>query len=586
VKPDIYHLNEGHAAFAGLARIRNYVEEEHLTYPEAIEVIRASSLFTTHTPIGAGHDMFSEELLRSYLSHYPGILNFPWDQIMDLGRENIHDRTEKFSMTNLAMRLSQEVNGVSRLHEKVSRKMFSPLWKGYGSDELFISHVTNGVHLPSWTAPEWKELYVKIIGDGIPDAKRMEEQISHIADVSREKMFSVKRELKKRLIAYLKRRLNKSLESGLERPQTVFDSFENLKEDTMILGFARRFINYKRANLIFSDPAKLSALLNNKDRPVILLIAGKAHPNDKEGQEMLRKTIEIFEWSDLASKVIFLVNYDMEVAKMMVQGVDVWLNTPVRMLEACGTSGMKATLNGTLNLSVLDGWWEEAYQEGTGWALSAKQIYTNREDQDELDAETIYSLLEDDIIPMYYNRNESGVPEQWMRRVQKSIAGFGMHFTASRMIEEYHDKFYNKLFERSHALTADKYKLAKQIADWKTEIAESWSSIDIKDIETYDFEHHELPYGTKFQTRIILDPGKLSLDDLGIELVFARRDMEGELEIKYVKELEARRNKGRDVEFVCDFIPDLSGAYQYGFRLYPKNKLLPHRQDFGLVKWI
>jgi len=356
------------------------------------ELVRGSTLFTTHTPVPAGHDEFEEDLLRTYISHYPGRLNITWDQLMALGRSSPENKGEKFNMSYLAANLSLEINGVSRLHGAVSREMLCKLWPGYLPEELHIGHVTNGVHYPTWIAPEWDELFRKLTGEPMIDQQSRKEAWEKIYDVPDQEIWSIKQNLKTKLVSLIKERLRYNWIRRSENPKDIVEITKQLNFNPLTLGFARRFATYKRASLLFSDLNRLEKIVNNPDRPVQILFAGKAHPHDGGGQELIKKIFEISKKPEFLGKVIFLQNYDLDLARYMLQGVDVWLNTPTRPLEASGTSGEKAVMNGTLHFSVLDGWWVEGYKENAGWALPEKRTYDNQDFQDELDAETIYYL--------------------------------------------------------------------------------------------------------------------------------------------------------------------------------------------------
>ena len=387
IKPDIYHSNEGHSAFISLERLRAMIEEHHLTFNQALEAVRASTLFTTHTPVPAGHDAFDEDLLRKYISHYHNRLNITWDELMALGRcEGEYEK--KFNMSFLATRMSQEVNGVSKLHGEVSQGMFNKLWPGYLKEELFIGHVTNGVHHPTWTAPEWKELYAEITGSPNFDQTRRDlwEKLYKVDD---SRVYLIKKTLKKRLFEKIRKKLQTDMIERHVSPRTLLNISTHLDEKALTIAFARRFATYKRAGLLFRDLDRLDRIVNNPDRPVQFIYAGKAHPHDGGGQDLIKKIFEISQMPRFAGKIIFLENYDIELAKYMVQGVDIWLNTPTRPLEASGTSGEKAVMNGTLHFSVLDGWWVEGYRAFAGWALPKKRTFANQELQNDVDAETI-----------------------------------------------------------------------------------------------------------------------------------------------------------------------------------------------------
>ncbi len=584
IEPDLYHINEGHAAFIGLERLRGYIHNEKLSFPDALEVVRSTSLFTTHTPVPAGHDAFSEDLLRAYMSHYPDRMKVTWDQFMDLGRMNPGNITEKFSMSHLAANLSQEVNGVSWLHGEVSKKMFAGLWPGYFADELHVSYVTNGVHYPTWTAKEWRNLYESANPDNNGDYPMpVWDQVSSIAD---KKIWTIRNNQRKKLIDYIKTRLNNPDIVKFENPRHVIEIQEKISNRALTIGFARRFATYKRAHLLFKDIKRLNDILNNEERPVQLLFAGKAHPNDKAGQDLIKRIVEISKMPEFVGKILFLQNYDMELARKMVQGVDIWLNTPTRPLEASGTSGQKAAMNGVLNFSVLDGWWVEGYREGAGWAIPQENLYQLQEYQDELDAEFIYTLLENEIVPMYYNRNSDDIPEKWVSYIKKSIAQVASNFTTTRMMRDYETRFYNKLYDRSKRIKENDFELAKTISSWKKRISRYWEGLEIIQIKQFNTSTEAIVQGKEYIAELILDLGELSAEDIGVELVVADLVESNEVRIKRVYEFTLASIDGTRARFKLSIVPVNPGVFDCGIRIYAKHPELPHRMDFCLVRWV
>ena len=587
INPDLYHLNEGHASFLGLERLRNYMKDTGLSFEEALEVVRSTQLFTTHTPVPAGHDTFSEALLRDYLYEYTYALDITWEALVGLGRLNAKDDAELFNVSHLAIRTSQEINGVSRLHGEVSQRMFEELNPDYNFAESNIGYVTNSVHLPTWIAREWLDFYEQKLGKTILDNqtdKKFWHKIHQVADGD---IMSIRRLLKKRLLDWVRKSLAEDLMRRGENPRSTFEIVNAIKDDALVFGFARRFATYKRATLLFSNEKRLAEIVNNPDRPVIFLFAGKAHPADKGGQEFIRLVYNVTKNPEFKGKVIFLENYSMEMAKLLVQGVDVWLNNPVRPKEASGTSGMKAVMNGVMNFSVLDGWWCEGYRPGAGWALPEKDTYPDQPGlQNELDAETIYNTLENDIVPSYYDQDKNGVSVRWVSHIKNTIADIAPEFVMGRMLQDYQDRFYSKLGKRSEKLKQKDYALARELADWKMRIRSSWPALELIDLQAPDTFNRSLPLGEKFDAKAILNLQDLSPEDVGVEVVFYKRHSEKELEFLYAQEMDLISKKEKEVVFECSFVPRTAGVFEYGFRLFPKNALLPHRQDFGLVRWL
>ena len=439
INPSMFHCNEGHAAFTGLERLREFVQDENLDYQEALEVVRASSLFTTHTPVPAGHDAFDEGMLRQYIGHYSSRLKIDWQTLMGLGKLNGADINEKFSMSILAANISQNVNGVSMLHGEVSKQIFSNMYPGYLPEELFISYVTNGVHYSTWTAPEWKDIHSKVFGPEFQTHHYDKKCFEGIYKVSDEVIWDTRTLLRKKLIDTVKERLSDTSVSNHYSPSEIVTIKENLCPDVLTIGFARRFATYKRATLLFSDLERLNAIVNNPDRPVQFLFAGKAHPADKAGQDLIKRIVDISKQDRFIGKIVFVPGYDINLAKKMVQGVDVWMNNPTRPQEASGTSGEKASMNGVMHFSVLDGWWVEGYVKGAGWALPQDRTYDNQDYQNELDAATIYTILENEIGPAFYDKDKvTGRSSTWIEYIKNTIAQVASNFTTNRKIGRAH----------------------------------------------------------------------------------------------------------------------------------------------------
>ena len=586
VKADVYHCNEGHAAFNGLERLSDYLHQENLSFTEALEMVRATSLFTTHTPVPAGHDYFTEDLLRTYLYAYIAELGISWEQFVALGRKDRDNHHEQFSMSHLAIRLSQEVNGVSKLHGLVSQKMFNSLFPGYTAQEMHIGYVTNSVHYPTWIASEWHNLYTKTFGTGFLRDQANKEYWRKIHKVPDQEIMAIRDLLKKRLLGYVRETIKKDFTKRGESPRTIFDITNKLNDEALVFGFARRFATYKRAHLLFSNKERLAALVNNPDRPVIFLFAGKAHPADGGGQGLIRHIVNISKEPEFQGKIIFLENYNMEMAKKLVRGVDIWLNTPTRPQEASGTSGMKAAMNGVMNFSVLDGWWAEGYRENAGWALPEERTFVDQNMQDELDSESIYNIMEQSIIPTYFDKNEDGVSTKWVAYIKNIIADVAPEFTMQRMLHDYYDRFYLKLHERSQKLKVKSFAPTTQLAKWREKVMHAWDAIEVLDAQVMDTDNHPLPTGKPFEASIKLFLGSLTPEEVGVEVVFFKRMSENELVPQLAQELNKRDTNGHTATYHCKLDPKMSGVYEYGFRLFPKNDLLAHRQDLNLVQWL
>lgn len=586
IESDIYHCNEGHAAFLNLERLKYYLQEQNFDYPEALELVRSSALFTTHTPVPAGHDYFSEALLRNYFYNYIADLGITWETFIALGKIDPSNPQENFSMSHLAIRTSQEVNGVSKLHGEVSQKMFNILYPGYSAEELHISYVTNSVHYPTWIDKEWHQLYVEQFGEAFLKDQSNKTYWRKIQEVPDEKIMEIRRKLKKRLLKYVKKRLQTDLTRRGEKPGAIFEVINHIENDALVIGFARRFATYKRAHLLFTNLKRLAEIVNMEGRPVMFIFAGKAHPADQGGQDLIKYIISVSQKPEFLGKVIFLEDYNMEMAKLLVRGVDIWLNTPTRPKEASGTSGMKAALNGVLNFSVLDGWWAEGYQPEAGWALPLEDTYPEASLQNELDAETIYNMLEEEIIPAYFDHNEAGISTRWTQFVKNIIAEVAPDFTMKRMLDDYFSRFYNKLTERTRVLHQPGFASLKNLTAWKTKMLEHWDSIWVAEMNMFDTDNYAVSLGECFKASITLNLGALEAEHVGLEVVFFKRKNDEEIELKFAHAFELSEQKGELATYACEVGLEIVGVYEYGFRVFPKHPLLPHRQDFNLVKWL
>ena len=584
IKKDVYHCNEGHAALCNVQRLCDYVESG-MSFDEALEVVRASSLYTVHTPVPAGHDYFDEGLFGKYMGGYPQRMGITWQDLMDLGRINPGDPNERFCMSTFACNTCQEVNGVSWLHGKVSQEMFSGIWKGYFPEENHVGYVTNGVHFPTWCASEWKKLYAKYFDKNFLHDQSNEKIWEAIYNVPDEEIWKTRVALKNKLINYIRDQFRDTWLKNQRDPSRVVSLMDKINPNALLIGFARRFATYKRAHLLFTDLDRLSKIVNNPDYPVQFLFAGKAHPHDGAGQGLIKKIIEISRRPEFLGKIIFLENYDMQLARRLVSGVDIWLNTPTRPLEASGTSGEKALMNGVVNFSVLDGWWLEGYREGAGWALTEKRTYQNQEHQDQLDAATIYSILETEILPLYYARNKKGYSEGWIKTIKNSIAQIAPHYTMKRQLDDYFEKFYNKEAKRFHLLAANNYAKAKEIAAWKEQVVEKWDSIEIVSCEkTEELVKGSIESGKEYTITYVIDEKGLN-DAIGLELVTTYTSADGKQHVYSVEPFEVVKKEGNLYTFQAKHKLENAGSFKVSYRMFPKNSDLPHRQDFCYVRW-
>ena len=584
INKQLYHCNEGHAALCNLQRLVDYVQGG-LTFNQALELVRSSSLYTVHTPVPAGHDYFDETLFGKYMGGYPQMLGISWDEFIGMGRENADDHNERFCMSLFACNTCQEVNGVSKLHGWVSQKMFSPLWKGYFAEENHVGYVTNGVHFPTWCATEWRKLYDMYFDETFMSDQSNEEIWHAIYKVSDEEIWETRMALKKKLIKYIRDKFTTQWLRNQGDPARVMSLLERINPNALMIGFCRRFATYKRAHLLFTDLDRLNRIVNNPERPVLFFFSGKAHPADGAGQDLIKRIYEISQRPEFLGKIIFLEDYDMQLARRLVSGVDIWMNTPTRPLEASGTSGEKAEMNGVVNLSVLDGWWVEGYRKGAGWALPQERTYELQNYQDQLDAATIYSLLENEIVPLYYEKNKNGYSENWIKVIKNSIATIAPHYTMKRQLDDYYDKFYNKQAARFAKLSANNNREAIAIAQWKETVAERWDAINVVSKET-GFLNEGGMTGEKVKIRYVIDEQGLD-NAVGLELVTLKPDSDtSDRRVYSVHEFKMTGHEGNHYTFELVVAPEHAGSFKTCVRMFPKNARLPHRQDFCYVKWL
>lgn len=584
ISKQVYHCNEGHAALCNLQRLVDYVKQG-FTFNQAMEIVRASSLYTVHTPVPAGHDYFDKDLFGKYMGGYPQLLGISWNEFIGMGRINPDDDNERFCMSTFACNTCQEVNGVSMLHGWVSQKMFSSIWNGYYPEENHVGYVTNGVHFPSWCATEWRKVYDKYLKKGFYEDQSNEELWHGIYDCPDSEIWETRMALKQKLVKYIREKFTESWLKNQGDPARVVSLLERINPNALMIGFCRRFATYKRAHLLFTDLDRLSKIVNNPERPVLFFFSGKAHPADGAGQGLIKRIFEISQRPEFLGKIIFLEDYDFQLARRLVSGVDIWMNTPTRPLEASGTSGEKAEMNGVVNLSVLDGWWVEGYREGAGWALKQERTYQNQGYQDQLDAATIYNMLENEIVPLYYDKDKKGISKDWIKVVKNSIATIAPHYTMKRQLDDYYSKFYHKLAERSAKVNANEYRIAKEIAQWKESIAERWDSIKVVASDT-NVLTTGAETGKTYTISYSIDEQGLN-DAIGLELVTLNNDQNtSDRQIHKVTPFELVKQEGNIYTFECKIEANQAGAYKTCVRMFPKNDLLPHRQDFCYIKWL
>jgi len=585
IKKQVYHCNEGHAAFINVQRLVDYIQNDHLTFNEALEVVRASALYTCHTPVPAGHDYFEEPLFNKYMSQFPEQLGISAQDFVDMGRTN-PGSAEKFSMSVFALNTCQEANGVSYLHGEVSKRMFAPIWKGYFAPELHVGYVTNGVHMSTWAASEWSRFYEEHFDANFYQDQSNPDIWKKVYSVGDEEIWNIRMTLKKRFVNHIRESFKDSWLKNQGDPSQVISILERINPNALLIGFGRRFATYKRAHLLFTDLERLAKIVNNPQYPVQFIYTGKAHPADGGGQGLIKRIVEISRRPEFLGKIVFLENYDMRLAKRLISGVDIWLNTPTRPLEASGTSGEKAEMNGVLNFSVLDGWWYEGYREGAGWALTDKRTYDNQDFQDELDATTIYSMLENEVIPLYYAKNSKGYSPEWIQYIKNSIAQIAPYYTTKRMFDDYIDRFYSKLTNRSNELTKNVFAKAKELVAWKENMAANWDSIEVIACD-YDEKliGKKVEIGDSVTLSLVLDKHKIT-GNIGAEFVRYHVDPQTGRDMVKVFPMQTVKTEGTKVYYEIKLTASEAGTFKFGLRIYPDNKDLPHRMDFAYVKWI
>ncbi|MHB1425480.1 MAG: alpha-glucan family phosphorylase [Gemmataceae bacterium] len=583
--PTICHMNEGHSAFCGLERIRALMHESGLSFQAAREAVAAGTVFTTHTPVPAGNDVFAPQLIDHYLGSYVGQFKISRDEFFGLGRQNSHDQNELFGMTVLAIRLANVANGVSKLHGIVSRKMWKSIWPELPVSEAPIVSITNGIHTPSWVSPDMAQLFDRYIGtsyDGRPSEAAIWKRVENIPDAELWRTHERRRE---RLVAFARMRLKKQLQNRNALPAEIARSDEVLDPDALTIGFARRFATYKRGTLIFRNLERLAALVNAKDRPVQFIFSGKAHPKDTGGKELIAEILQFARRTEFRRRILFLEDYDMNVARYLVQGVDVWLNNPRRPLEASGTSGMKVACNGGLNLSVLDGWWDEGYDGENGWAIGAREEYTDLTYQDDVESRAIYDLLEQEIVPLFYNRSSDGLPRGWLKRMKRSMMTLCPVFNTGRMVAEYLTTCYLPSAQRFVRLTTDNLQKANGLAQWRQGLQRGWSQLKVEGVEFRATDPMQV--GGEMPVTVRVNLGRFGPDDVDVQLFHGQVDSLGE--IPYPQLVSMSHNGKAKHDNVWEFhgaIPcRSSGQHGFAVRVLPRHGDLANSYEPGLVCW-
>ncbi|HWQ55275.1 MAG TPA: alpha-glucan family phosphorylase [Bryobacteraceae bacterium] len=589
IEPTVYHMNEGHSAFLSLERVRRLMESRGLRYDEARELASAGMTFTTHTPVEAGHDYFPPELMDRYFADYIRALGVGRAEFLGLGRRQPSNDAEPFCMTVLALRMAAFGNGVSKLHGQVSRRMWREIWPGLPVDEIPIGHVTNGVHFRSWISYEMNQLYDRYLGPNWRDEPGNGDLWKRVDSIPAEELWRTHERRRERMVSFARRRLRTQLEHRGAPPSEIAAAEEVLDPDALTIGFARRFATYKRAALLLRDPERLARILGNPERPVQIIFAGKAHPRDNPGKDLIRQVVDMARQKEFRRRIVFLEDYDMAVSRYLVQGCDVWLSTPLRPMEASGTSGMKAAANGALNLSTLDGWWDEAWQEsGThviGWAIGSGESYTDRDYQDRVEAEALYHLLESDVVPAFYERGADHLPRKWTTRMKATLSHLCSKFNTHRMVQEYTERFYITAHARHEELAADSAARARTLAVWVGRVRAAWPQVKVTSVESAGIG--QLKVGERFSVRARLQLGPLTPEDVSVELCVGPVDSRGEMTQQVASQMQSVAGDGAGAYRYEGSARACCTSGQYGFTI----RILPCHVDMvgpflpGLVAW-
>lgn len=585
IKPTIYHMNEGHSAFLSLERIRQLMIDDKLDRKTAREVVFSSNVFTTHTPVPAGNDVFPIEMMQKYFVDYIKQIDMSMEEFLKLGKIDPNNQKEDFCMTVLALNLSAENNGVSELHGHVSREMWKDIWKGVPAKELPIDSITNGIHTLSWISFDMQNLLDRYLGPRWrtkPLEYGIWERVQRIPDAE---LWRTHERRKERLIDFCRERLKAQIINRGFTKNEINHAEQILTPEALTIGFARRFATYKRGTLLFRDIERLKKIISNPHRPVQIIFAGKAHPHDNGGKELIKNIAEICRREEFRDHIVFLEDYDINVARYMVQGVDVWLNNPRRPLEASGTSGMKVPPNGGLNFSILDGWWDEAYDGQNGWAIGNREEYTDLEYQDEVESNALYNVLENEIIPLYYERGRGDIPRQWVTAMKWSMQTVCPQFSTNRMVADYFNKFYTNASRRYINMTSDDFKKSKELKSWKDNIYSKWSKVSFENTMS-EMPSRNLQVGSKFEVKTIVNLGNIAPDSVRVELYHGKLSMKDEITEPTIVEMKHSSDLGNGRH---SFIGSLecvnTGQSGYAIRMYPYHKDLGYKFDMKMIIW-
>jgi glycogen phosphorylase len=582
VEPNVCHMNEGHAAFLALERIRSLMETKQLSFSEAVEAVKGGNIFTTHTPVQAGIDQFPQDLMEKYLGQYYRGLGLSREDFMSLGLQGRHGN-DGFCMAVLAMKLSGHSNGVSELHGEVSRRMWADVWPDLPEEQLPLTSITNGVHQKSWLSDDMTDLLIRYLGTRWLDEQSNEQLWRKLSRIPDAELWRTHRRGTARLVDYARRSLTNQLSQLEASPKEIALAGDVLDPEILTIGFARRFATYKRGTLLLMDKERLASILNNPDRPVQIVFAGKAHPADQQGKELIRQIVQLSHQERFRHRIVFLQDYDISVARHLVQGVDVWLNTPLRPQEASGTSGMKVAFNGGLNLSILDGWWCEGYRGNNGWSIGHGEVYEDLAYQNEVESRAIYDLLEKEIVPLFYNRGPDGIPRGWTTYMKTSMMTLCPVFSTDRMVKEYSRRCYVPAFEHWEQLNRDGMRLAVELARWKERLHAVWGQLRIDAIDTNIDE--EVSVGDRLPIKVCINPGEIPLSEIAVDIYFGVLDSRGTIRGGEIVPLEPLKDPDSAGHFSGELECRFCGRHGFMLRVMPRHPELGNVYDPGLILW-
>ncbi len=583
IEPAAFHMNEGHSAFLALERIRSLMKKHSLSFDEARQIVWATNVFTTHTPVPAGNERFEPKLIERYFGGMEQELGIDWKRFMSMGRENPDDDLEHYCMTVLALRMSTYSNAVSRLHGRVTRNMWKRIWPGHPEMEIPIEHVTNGIHPRTWISHDMLDLLDRYFGPQFQEESHNLAIWERIDRISDEELWRTHERRRERLVAFARSHAKEQLSKKGATAGQIAQAEDVLSPYALTISFARRFATYKRATLLFRDPDRLIRLLTDNDHPVQLIFAGKAHPHDAGGKELIRNLYHFSSRPDIRSRILFMENYDISIAKYLLSGSDLWLNTPRRPMEASGTSGMKAAMNGVLNLSVLDGWWDEGYDPSIGWPIGNGEEYTDHEQQDEIESKALYDLLEREIVPSFYERGRDGLPREWIAKMKASMASVGEQFSSHRMVMEYTNRYYLPATKYSSKLAKNDFGEAKELASYLDRIRSAWGDIGIEKVNTSSKD--DLKVGDTLEVSAEIKLGSIKVDEISVELYYGSLSSRGEIENPQKTEMSYSKNNEKRAVFTVSVPCSVSGTQGFAVRVLPKHPSLVHGCLPALVKW-